>query len=209
MNECIFIFNEQAEKYDRWFESYPQVFESELNALKRFLPEEVPFSLEVGAGTGRFASHLGIKIGVEPAVRMAQMAKKRKVEVIVAVAESLPFSDLSFELVLLNTVLCFLNDPETAIKEAKRVLKPKGKLLIGMIDKNSFLARLYESKESGFYKFARFYPVSQVLFWLKKFGFSDIEVCQTIFKTPDKIKSVEPSVEGWGRGGFVVICATI
>lgn len=39
------------------------------------------------------------------------------------------------------TVLCFLKDPFRALKEAKRVLKPQGKLIIGMIDPDSPLGR--------------------------------------------------------------------
>ena len=211
MNKSIFIFNKRAQEYDRWFDSHPEVFKSELNALKRFILKlkQNQSALEIGVGTGRFAQHLGIKIGIEPAVKMAELAKKRGIKVIVATAEDLPFSDSCFELVLMNTVLCFLDDPEIAIREAKRVLKHKGKLVIGMIDKDSFLGRLYESRKSGFYKYANLYSVPQVLLLLKENGFSEIKVCQTVFNIPDKIKDIDPVIEGWGKGGFVVILSCL
>ncbi len=207
MDKRISVFDRYAVEYDRWFDSHPEVFKSELNALRRFISEQDFFSLEVGVGTGRFAQHLGIKIGVEPAIKMAEIAKRRGIEVVAAVAENLPFSDSCFELVLMNTVLCFLDDPEIAIKEAKRVLKPKGKLLIGIIDKNSFLGRLYDLKRGRFYEYAKFYSVSDVIFLLKRAKFSNIKICQTIFRKPSEIDKIEPVIEGWGKGGFVAICA--
>jgi len=54
--------------------------------------------LEVGVSTGRFAVPLGIRIGVEPANAMAEIARKRGIEVYDAKGEKLPFDDESFGL---------------------------------------------------------------------------------------------------------------
>lgn len=98
-------------------------------------------------GTGRFAVPLGIRIGVEPAKAMADIAQKRGIEVYKAKAEKLPFDDSSFDFVLIVVTICFVQDPVQALREAKRVLKPGGYIIIGMIDKESFLGKLYESKK--------------------------------------------------------------
>ena len=160
-------------------------------------------------GTGRFAVPLGIRIGVEPAKAMADIAQKRGIKVYKAKAEKLPFDDSSFDFVLIVVTICFVQDPIQALREAKRVLKPGGYIIIGMIDKESFLGKLYESKkkESKFYRHANFYSTRQVLDWLKNFEFEHIKTCQTIFKNPKKITAVEPVKEGHGEGGFVVITA--
>ncbi|WP_017980912.1 methyltransferase domain-containing protein, partial [Methanocaldococcus villosus] len=73
--------------------------------------------------------------------------------------------------------LCFLKDVEKALKEIKRVLKPGGYLIIGMIDKNSKLGKIYEAKKdkSKFYKDANFFSLDEVIELLKRFGFKDIE----------------------------------
>ncbi len=65
----IAVFDEHAEEYDRWFDEHPAVFQSELEALKKVLPEKGT-GLEIGVGSGRFAERLGIQYGVEPARAM-------------------------------------------------------------------------------------------------------------------------------------------
>lgn len=65
MNESPFDI--YAEKYDMWYEEHYAVYESELEAIRELLPEVIPEkSLEIGAGTGRFASALGISYGLDP-----------------------------------------------------------------------------------------------------------------------------------------------
>jgi ubiquinone/menaquinone biosynthesis C-methylase UbiE len=69
-------------------------------------------------------------------------------------------------------------------KEAKRVLKIGGKLIIGIIDKNSTLGQFYlEKKKQGhlFYKYASFYSVDEIVKMLEKYGFGKFKFYQTIF----------------------------
>lgn len=202
----IQIFDKFAEEYDNWFDKHNFVYESELLALRKFIPKKGK-GLEIGVGTGRFAVPLGIKTGVEPARRMANIARSRGIEVYEAKAEKLPFKNGSFDFVLMTTTICFLKNPIKALKEIKRVLKSDGHLIIGMIDKNSFLGKNYESKKkySKFYKYANFYSVNQVLIWLRELDYNNFKICQTIFKDIDKITAIEPVKDGYGEGGFVVI----
>jgi ubiquinone/menaquinone biosynthesis C-methylase UbiE len=204
----IEIFEKYAQEYDGWFDVNRFAYQSEVLALKKFIPENSK-SLEVGVGTGRFAVPLGIKVGIEPAKAMADIARKRGIEVYDARAEELPFSDSSFDFILIVVTICFVQDPIQALRETRRVLKPAGYIIIGMIDKESFLGKLYElkKKESKFYRHANFYPVRQVLDWLEKLDFKYIKTCQTIFKNPKRITAIEPVKEGHGEGGFIVIAA--
>lgn len=206
--ENIEVFQQHAQEYDEWFERNRFAYESEILAVKRLLPEWTN-GLEVGVGTGRFAVPLGIRVGVEPAKAMAEIARKRGIEVYEGKAEALPFPDSSFDLVLLIVTLCFVEDPLQALREAKRVLTPGGYLIIGTIDGDSFLGRLYEAKrkESKFYRHARIYPIRQILNWLEQLELQDVRTCQTIFKNPQEITDIEPIKEGYGEGGFVVISA--
>ena len=200
------VFNHSAREYDDWFVRNESAYRSELAAVKAFLPLSGR-GLEIGVGTGRFAAPLGIEVGVEPARAMAAIARKRGIKVLEAYAEELPFEDESFDFVLMVTVLCFLADPFRALREATRVLKPRGRLIIGMIDPDSPLGRAYEAnkKKSKFYRQAKFHPVGQVLKWLEDLGYADLKTCQTIFQDSATVKVPQPVNEGHGEGVFVVI----
>ena len=86
----IQIFDELAQEYDKWFDENRFAYESEVLALRKFIPENGK-SLEVGVGSGRFAVPLAVQIGVEPAKGMADIARKRGIKVVRAKAEGLPF----------------------------------------------------------------------------------------------------------------------
>lgn len=201
-------FEKYAEKYEEWFERNRLVYLSELEALRRHLPK-AGSGLEIGVGSARFAAPLGIKFGVEPSKSMAKIAKQRGVSVVIGVAEDLPFVCNYFDFALMVTTICFLNDIEAALKEIKRVLKPKGLLIIGFIDKNSPIGELYQrhKEDSLFYKVATFYSVKEVIVYLKRLHFSDFRFTQTIFNNLKDIKDIEQVVDGYGGGSFVVIVA--
>ncbi len=208
-NNVVKTFDELADRYDSWFDRHSAAFESELMALKKVLPSTGE-GLEIGVGSGRFAAALAIKTGVEPSEKLRSLALSRGVNVVEGTAESLPFPDQYFDFALLTTVLCFVESPSIVLQEAKRILKPNGVLIVGMIDRNSLLGQHYSSikRENLFYKSAHFYSVDEVIKFLNENGFQKKEIYQTIFselkdiKTPDQIKS------GYGEGGFVAISAS-
>ncbi len=96
--------------------------------------------LELGAGAGaNFACYpAGVTvIATEPDEYMLARARKRlsklpSVDVALkrADAQELPFADASFDTVIGTLVFCTIPDPMKALDEAKRVLKPGGKLLL-------------------------------------------------------------------------------
>jgi len=202
------VFEKYAQEYDKWFDENKDVYKSEIMILRGLIPRE-GVGLEVGVGTGRFATPLGIRMGVEPAKAMADMARKRGIDVHEGRAEALPFDDESFDFLLMMTTICFLENPLQALEEAKRVLKPEGHIIIGMIDRDSPLGMSYERKKttSKFYKYANFHSADEVLNWLRSLNFGHIVTRQTIFKSPDEIDALEPFEEGHGKGAFVAISA--
>lgn len=65
------------------------------------------------------------------------------IAVIDAVAEALPFSAEQLDFALMVKIIYFLDNLEDAFREAYRVLKPCGSLIIGFIDKDTPLGQLY------------------------------------------------------------------
>jgi ubiquinone/menaquinone biosynthesis C-methylase UbiE len=201
-------FEKYEEQFEDWYERNKLTYESELKAIKEQLPKSNN-GIEIGVGTGRFAAPLGIKVGVEPSGKMSAIAQQRGIKVVGGVAEALPFDDSQFDFALMVTTICFLDNIEIAFKEVYRVLKPNGCLVIGFIDKDSPIGKLYNQhkEDNVFYKIATFYSIKEVISCLKRAGFKDFNFIQTIFHEIAEIKDVEPIKDGYGEGSFVVIKA--
>jgi len=201
-------FEKHASKYEGWFTKHKFVYQSELEAVRQHLPPNKQ-GIEIGVGSGRFAAPLGIKFGLEPSAKMREIAQTRGVEVVGGVAEAIPFSDSIFDFVLVVTTICFVDDLQASFREAYRILKPGGCLIIGFIDRNSPIGQSYKrhKENSVFYREATFYSVGDVVPILKKAGFGDLTFSQTIFKNLSDIDRLELVKSGYGEGSFVVIKA--
>ncbi len=197
-------FDLHSEEYEEWFSKNRTVFLSELSALQRVIPMDKK-GMEIGVGTGVFAEKLGISHGLEPSDKMADFARKRGIAVKIGFAENLPYQDAEFDFVLFNNSLCFVKNPEKSIKEASRILRPGGKIIIGILDKDSYMGKRLQTKkkENKFYQNASFFSSADVLSLLERFSFRTEKIYQTLF--PDAGEMVEIPQEGHGQGGFVVI----
>lgn len=202
------VFDKNVQRYEDWFMEHPLAYVSELHAIRELLPS-TGRGIEIGIGTGRFAAPLGIKLGIEPSRAMAEAARKKGLEVIPGVAESLPFRDQEFDYALMVTTVCFLDDIDLALQEAYRILRPSSSFIIGFVDKNSLIGKLYEEKknQSLFYKDAVFYSPPELVARLSKAGFRAFQFRQTLFHPLQEIEEVEAVREGYGQGSFVVIRA--
>jgi len=208
-------FDRFACDYDRWFDENAPVYQAELRAIKRFIPE-TGSGVDIGAGTGRFAAPLGIGTVVEPSGPMARIASERGLTVCRAAGECLPFRDGQFDFALLVTVVCFVADPALLFRETGRVIKPGGRIIVGFIDRETELGRLYESRKNpnGFYGAARFYSAREIEALLIGASFGSLRFCQTIIGLPDKSGKAPGEdkaprlLDGSGEGGFVVVGAT-
>jgi ubiquinone/menaquinone biosynthesis C-methylase UbiE len=95
--------------------------------------------LEVGAGTGLNLAHypgsLDELVLAEPEAAMARRLERRlpvpptPARVVRAPAEALPFEDDTFDTVVATLVLCTVRDPDAALREVARVLRPGGRFL--------------------------------------------------------------------------------
>ncbi|MCW5918020.1 MAG: class I SAM-dependent methyltransferase [Ferruginibacter sp.] len=93
--------------------------------------------LDIGCGTGYFAdmvSQTGADVtgfdGTEPFINEAKKRRNRKIKFLVGEMEELPFANETFDLVSGCNSFQYAADVKHAISEAKRVLKPGGKLAV-------------------------------------------------------------------------------
>jgi phosphatidylethanolamine/phosphatidyl-N-methylethanolamine N-methyltransferase len=109
--------------------------------------------LEIGVGTGKNLPYYpaGIDItAIDLSPRMLEHARQRaaelgtNVKLMTADAQALPFPDASFNAVVATFVFCSVPDPVLGLREALRVLKPSGQLLLleHMLSANRFIRPL-------------------------------------------------------------------
>jgi ubiquinone/menaquinone biosynthesis C-methylase UbiE len=197
-------FDNLASEYEAWFIENKVLFQSELLALKRVVPVDKK-GVEIGIGSGIFAEQLGIRFGIDPSEKMLEYARQRGLDVQAGVAENLPYENESFDFAVFITAICFVENPELALKEAYRILKNQGEIIIAILDKETRFGRFLENnkKKSLFYKHARFFSVPEVRELLEKNGFSVTQTVQTL--EDPATQKVENPVEGFGKGSFVIV----
>ena len=134
-------------KGHRWFAAFYarlSALEEKSAAVQKIRKEIVGGArgrvLEIGAGTGASFPYYGDEVtavtAVEPDPFMLPRARARAeevdkpIEVHHAPAEKLPFEDDSFDTAISTLVLCSVSNPEKALAEIKRTLKPGGQLRV-------------------------------------------------------------------------------
>lgn len=106
--------------------------------------------LDVGCGDGAMAFELARQgatvtaLDADPsmmaAARLRAENENTRIQLVEGSAESLPFDDATFDVVVAVTVLCFVPDAEHAVMEIARVLKPEGRLVVGELGRWSLWA---------------------------------------------------------------------
>lgn len=174
------IFDSVAHEYDAWYET-------ELGSLVHEIEKEVVFDLlkpkagqkvlDLGCGTGHYSIELakmGLEVtGVDISKEMISYAveKSRKlgldINFLEEDAHSLPFEDETFDLVVSVTALEFFPEPTKALREGFRVLKPGGRMVVGVIGANSPWSEKYkrnaEEDENSVFRHAKFYTAKELL----------------------------------------------
>ena len=218
------IFDKEAKIYDEWYKSKLGNFVDEAETrcvFDLFKAKKGMKVLDVGCGTGNFSiklAKMGCEVvGIDVSEEMLKVAEAKVREEGLNIkfykmdAHQMEFEDNTFDGVLSVTAFEFLKEPEKAIEEIFRVLKPNGQLLIGTINKNSKWGEMYLSKdfqENTVFKYANFKTIEDMKSYKKEY-LVDIKEC--LFVPPNAeeedicmVKEMELAQKG-KRGGF--ICA--
>ncbi len=126
-----------AAMYDRAFTATEDAGLREMR--RQALSEAQGRTIDLGAGTGAnlelYPEAVSELVLAEPDPHMAKQLREklarspRAAELIEASAERMPFEDGSFDTAVFTLVLCTVPNPQAALAEAARILKPGGKLL--------------------------------------------------------------------------------
>ncbi|NQT74499.1 MAG: class I SAM-dependent methyltransferase [Chloroflexi bacterium] len=203
-------FDDLAPEYDAWFDGEGSfVFSIEVHAFKSLLPTLPKPWLEIGVGSGRFAQALGIETGIDPSIKLIEMARQRGIAASLGRGEQPLFGEESFGTAFLIVSFCFLDSPPDVLNEANRILKPGGKIVLGLVLRESSWGKFYQQKKKEghrFYKYATFYSCDEVVRLLVKAGFLIEKIVSTLFQRPGEVRHMEEPREGYfPDAGFTII----
>jgi ubiquinone/menaquinone biosynthesis C-methylase UbiE len=152
-------FDTFAKDYDDWYREKLGSFVDKVQKQlieKLAEPKAGEKALDIGSGTGNYSIWLakkGLEVtAIDESREMITIAKKKaekdnfNIDLYLGKGESLPFSENSFDLVVSVTTIEFVDNPAQVLREAIRVLKPGGRLVIGVLTKDSPWGEFYQSK---------------------------------------------------------------
>ncbi|MDN5345273.1 MAG: hypothetical protein PWQ18_1387 [Clostridia bacterium] len=174
------IFDHKASDYDDWYRRPlgALVDRVEKEPVYAYLdPRAGEHILDVGCGTGNFSLELasrGVRVtGIDISDPMLAKARRKaaaaglEIEFLHGDAAHLPFPDDTFDKVVSVTALEFAPDLKAVLTESYRVLKPGGRMVIGLIGGNSLWSRHYEARAARepdcLFKYAHFYTLDELL----------------------------------------------
>ncbi|HVB46200.1 MAG TPA: class I SAM-dependent methyltransferase [Streptosporangiaceae bacterium] len=203
------LFERLAARYDAWYEGPvgTAVFPSEVACLQPLVDGLPRPWLEVGTGSGRFAAALGVEVGVDPAAAPLVLARSRGIRVVRGVGERLPFRAGVFGAVLAVVTVCFADDPAVLLAEARRVVRPGGAVVMGLVFAESRWGRFYRDQGASghpFYSAARFLTRQEALALVAGAGLRVQAARSALYQPPTDRPGPEPARDGEApAAGFV------
>ncbi len=160
--------------------------ERRLALIDRYSPLADKVILDVGCGLGiyveRFRRFSDRVYGVDLEASRVAEAARRLPNLAAARAEELPFPQDRFDVVLLHEVIEHVEDDKEVVREAYRVTKPQGRIVIFAPN------RLYPFETHGIY-------------WRGRYRFGNIPLVNYL---PDSLRQgLVPHVRAYTRGGLL------
>lgn len=213
-------FDRQAVFYDETVDVQKRVVDQFAAQLRDTAGRNMPGRvLDVGAGTGMLLRHIrplfpdALLVGLDHASGMgscciSSSSGRGGTARVTGDAESLPFADCSFELVLSTSAFQWLNSLDTAFRETGRVLAPGGSFRFALFGgqtmwelKHCYRKALAETGRLKEDRTHRFFSVYEVADALGRAGLADCQVETTIeFEHYDSVSSLLRALRRIGAG---------
>lgn len=226
-------FDEYASLYDSWFLDNRNVLYSEVNLVASTL-REAKRILSVGCGSGLFEKILrdeydiNITDGIEPSEAMADIAKKRGLDVTISTAENADFGHEDYDTILFNGTPSYITDLASVIAKVYAALPSGGRIILVDVPKESSYGLMYNlAKALGtwhhpllqgvyppnpypieFVDIANWRTTDEKLQLLEKSGFVNITAAQTLTTHPlySDLCEEQPQT-GYDKGDYVALTA--
>ncbi|MBI3574933.1 MAG: class I SAM-dependent methyltransferase [Gammaproteobacteria bacterium] len=158
-------------EYEAWYQTArgSWIAGREFDLMRRLL--DAPASatlLDVGCGTGHFSRRFaaaGLRVaGLDPDAAMLEHAYGLGggVSYLLGTGTELSFGDNAYDYVTAVTSMCFIADPERALREMWRVARRA--VLLGLLNRRSLLYR--QKRGRGAYRGARWDTSAEVRRWM-------------------------------------------
>ncbi len=227
------IFDQHANAYDSWFFENTNLLQSEVNLVAHFLQNSGDI-FSVGCGSGLFESilkrdfNINIQFGLEPSEGMAEIARKRGMQVDITTAENANLGIEKYDTILFNGTPSYINDLESVVKKAYKSLRKEGKIVMIDVPKESSYGILYNLAVTlntwdhpmlkgvhpkdpypiEFAKIATWRTTKEKIEILENNGFHNLDFAQTLTKHPIYSNNeIEKPIKGHDSGDYVAICA--
>jgi len=195
-------FDQAADTYDQWYLLNPVILRMEREAISRLGLRGL--GLDVGCGTGVLTP--SGTIGLDPSIPMLRRARSRGLEVVKARAEHLPFSDATFDYLLMTAAISFFQDREATMEEAGRVLRHGGIMGVCILNANSSWGEFYARKgREGhpIYSSAYLLDVDELGELMARHGMEVDITVSCLHRAPGESLEGDQVVLGGDDGGFV------
>lgn len=155
------FFDIYAGVYDRWMKTFH--FYKPETIIKHLKPKKNDIILDIGGGTGYLANKISDRckkvIVLDSSSKMLEQTKKykkRNLTVRKADALSIPYKNNYFDAVLFIDSLHHIKKIDAALKEARRVLKKNGRIIILEFTRETFLGKYVQFLDWLFIEKVRF-----------------------------------------------------
>lgn len=226
-------FDSYATEYDSWFIGNSNVLESEVKLVASCL-KDAGEVLSIGCGSGLFEKILADKYGIfvckgiEPSASMAEIARKRGLDVTIATGEDADYGIENYDTILFNGCPCYMQDFGVALCKAYVALRHGGKVVVIDVPKESAYGLIYNLALSlgswdhsllegctplmpypiELVKQAKWRTTAEKIELIKQAGFSNLSFSQTLIASPCySHEETEEPCEGFDKGSYVAITA--
>jgi SAM-dependent methyltransferase len=201
-------------EYEAWYQTArgSWIADREFDLMMRLLkPPAGATLLDIGCGTGHFSRRFaaaGLRVtGLDPDPAMLDYARRLGggVSYLLGTGTALPFDDNAYDHVTAVTSLCFIADPERALRELWRVSRRA--VLLGLLNRHSLLYR--QKHDRGAYRGARWDTAVEVRRWAQSLAPAPRVTLRSAIFLPGggtlarTVEAVLPDALPWG--GFLAV----